>query len=87
MNSLLNLESPKIFTQAQVDEFIRHAVTETMFGLSEWFEKETTVVDKTTRKEIENCELDKKPDSKSAKEYIWPRLEKFGMKFIFNDDK
>lgn len=64
------------------EKYIRTAVTETSIGVFEWIKEETDVVDKRTKRVLNNVELDLKPNRKKLLEaYVWPRLAKHGIVF------
>lgn len=72
----------KTFTEEEVDKMIRSTMQECVEGTKEWFIKETDVVDKNTGEILPETELKLKPNNKSIfVEYIYPRLEKHGIKF------
>ncbi len=68
-------------TDKEYEQIIRDAITTTLESYMEWFENETDVVHKDTGKVIKNCEITVKPNAKRVIDYVWPALEKKGIKF------
>ena len=78
----------KTFTEKEVAILIRATINETTEGVFEWFKNETNIVDKQTRQILDDfTEIDVKDGGKGIlKNYIYPRLEKYGIK-IGNQNK
>lgn len=77
----------KTYTEEEVNQLIKTAITETSQGFLEWLRNETDVVDKNTKEVLHNTEITLKPEKNGLmKKYIYPRLEKQGI-IITNENK
>jgi hypothetical protein len=78
----------KTFTEKEVDKLIRATINETAEGVFEWFKNETNIVDKQTKQILDDItEINVKDGGKFIlSNYIYPRLEKYGIK-IKNQNK
>lgn len=73
------------FTKQEVDKLIKDTLNATAEAVFEWIKNETNIVDKDTKEVLTNAEIDIKPDKKSVlNEYIYKRLENYGIKFYQN---
>ena len=73
----------KKYTEKEIQDLLKSAISETSLGVLDWLEKETYLVHKKTKATIEYAEIEIKDRRKGMIEnYVYPRLEKVGIKFI-----
>ena len=75
-----NKAKETLYTEEQVEDLIKKAITETANAYLEWIKDETDIVDVETRLVIPNSELNTRKDSKSLTSYIYNRLKEQGIK-------
>ena len=72
----------KTYTEEEVTELIHDVVLETAKGVRDWFEKETVITDNETGDLLTNATIGLKENpANPLKNYIYPRLERFGIKY------
>lgn len=69
----------ELYSKEEVQKFINGAMQATMFGMLEFFEKETDCVNETTGEVIEDCELKLKPNAQKPSIYIADRMKEHGI--------
>lgn len=75
--------SGKLYTESEVEAFVRATMTETMAAIPEWLEKDTEIYYIGTDTVAEGVELSMKPGAdRFTTHYIYPRLRKHGINFI-----
>lgn len=68
-------------TEEETKDYIRKTVTASCDAFLKYIQEQTIIVDKSTQKEIENCELKLINNHTPVKDYVWKELNKVGIIF------
>jgi hypothetical protein len=76
-----------LYTQEQVEQLIKNAVTATSTACVEWIKEDTDIVDVESEELISNGMLTTKVNGKGLQYYLSNELEKAGITFKFESEE